>query len=65
MKQYVRGCEVWSRLPLAQGGVVVAGIVVEIAIIMFDPAWGLWPGLGYVSSPMCWLTPDSKIRFYS
>ena len=65
MKQYVRGCEVWSRLPLAQGDVVVAGIVVEIAIIMVVPAWGLWPGLGYVNSPNCGLTSVLKIRFYS
>jgi len=65
VKQYVRGCEVWSRLPLAQGGVVVAGIVVEIARIMVVPAWGLWPGLGCVNSPKCGLTSVLKIRLYS
>ena len=41
IEQSVRDCAVWSYLPLALGGAVVAGTMVEVVGAMIEPVLGL------------------------
>ena len=50
IEQSVRVCTVRSRLPLALGGAVVAGTIVEVVEIVVEPVWELWHGMVFVSS---------------
>ena len=46
IEQSVCDRAVWSRLPLALGGAVVAGTMVKAAGTVVEPVWGLrWNGV--------------------
>ena len=65
IEQCARGCAVRSRLPLALGGAVVVGTMVEVIETVVEPVWGLRHDMVFVSFWLCTLTCVLELQFCS